>query len=192
LRSRPVNLLAPFTETLMTDPGNVSMSQSMSQPEGRNQTSPAGARGAPPSGGPSPSGEQAGAGSVVDRGMDAARQAKDQAAEAVESRVTRETGRAAQSLQQFAESIRKASHEAEPNPLAPWVDRVADGLVRVSRSIDGAGPRDLVRAVEGFARREPLLFLGGALAVGVAGARFLKSSGKALQSSTASAAGSMP
>ena len=49
-------------------------------------------------------------------------------------------------------------------------------LDRLSGSVRDATVRDIVRATERFARREPLLFLGGAFTLGLFAARFLKSS----------------
>jgi hypothetical protein len=51
-----------------------------------------------------------------------------------------------------------------------------DGLDSVATVLRDQDPRSIVRAVEGFARRQPALFVAGSVAAGFALARFLKSS----------------
>jgi len=48
-------------------------------------------------------------------------------------------------------------------------------MERVSNYLQRTDVAELVDGVEDFARREPLLFVGGAFALGLLGARFLKS-----------------
>ena len=57
-----------------------------------------------------------------------------------------------------------------------YVDQAAEQLERFGGYLRSADVHDMADRVEDAARRQPALFLGGMLALGLAGARFLKSS----------------
>ena len=77
-----------------------------------------------------------------------------------------------------AQALRKTSTKLkEPGPLPTMADRAADTIDEIAEFINKRTLRDVVGSVEGFARREPAMFIGGALAAGLVAARFLKSSG---------------
>lgn len=59
-----------------------------------------------------------------------------------------------------------------------YAARAADGLERVTRALREQDLTALIEQTEDFARREPRVFLGGAVATGFLLARFLKSSGR--------------
>ena len=59
---------------------------------------------------------------------------------------------------------------------AEYGRKAADGLERFTNYLRQNDTRALVREVENFGRRQPALLLGGAFLLGLAGARFLKSS----------------
>lgn len=61
-------------------------------------------------------------------------------------------------------------------PLGDVTTKAADGVEGVASFFENKQIGDVVREVERFARREPAIFLGAALAVGLIGGRFLKSS----------------
>ena len=54
--------------------------------------------------------------------------------------------------------------------------KAAAQLERFSHFLENTDGEEALRSVEEFARKRPLLFLGGAVALGFGGARFLKSS----------------
>lgn len=62
--------------------------------------------------------------------------------------------------------------------LGELVDRAVLGVDRASRYVGQSEPQDMVRDLEGLARRRPGAFLGGAFVAGLLLARFLKSSGE--------------
>ena len=102
---------------------------------------------------------------------------------AVKKQVTEKLGEqqqaAAAGLGQFAQALRKAAHEgdAERNPTLQQVaDRAAEGLDRFSQTLRSKDFDTMVRDVESFARSQPAVFLGAAVAVGFLAIRFLKSS----------------
>ncbi|MEZ4295247.1 MAG: hypothetical protein R3B70_09755 [Polyangiaceae bacterium] len=99
-----------------------------------------------------------------------------EAQQAVSARVSRRAERSAVELEQVARALRKTREDLGGNTAAPYVDKAAAQLERLSRYMRTTDAREMLRGVESFARREPLVFLGGAFAIGMLGARFLKSS----------------
>ena len=81
-------------------------------------------------------------------------------------------GQVADALRMTGDQLRTSRQEK----VARYALQASDQVRRLSESIRGAEPRELLRRVEEVARREPALFLGGAFALGLIGARFLKSS----------------
>lgn len=87
--------------------------------------------------------------------------------------------RSANDLGLLAKTLNLASEQLEGNIAAPYVGKLASQVERLSRFIDEADARRLREDVETLGRKQPLLFIGGALALGIAGGRFLKSSARA-------------
>lgn len=125
---------------------------------------------------------------VAGQAKGVANQVAGQAKDIVRSRLSTQTSRSAIQVGELANALRQTSAQLEDNVASPFVSKAADRLDRVSELLD-ADPTELVRNVEQFARREPLLFLGGAFALGIVGARFLKSSATHAQSGRMSASG---
>ncbi len=83
-----------------------------------------------------------------------------------------------------ADTVRRVSgtlHDTEAdNPVsgyaARYTDTAAQKLDSVAKYFDGADLKDIARDLESYARRNPAIFLGGAFAIGIMAARFLKSS----------------
>ena len=117
-------------------------------------------------------------GDVTGRVASDAKQVAAQAKDLVSNQVTERAGRSATDILQVARALRQSRRDLGDNAAAPYVDKAADQLERFSRFLRDKSPGDVVRDVESFARREPLLFLGGAFALGMLGARFLKSSAR--------------
>jgi hypothetical protein len=115
-------------------------------------------------------------GELVEQAKTAASKMADQAKSVVRSRVSERASRSATEVGDFARALRQTGRQIEGNMASPLVGRAADQLDRVAEMLDSNDPDELVRNVERFARQQPLLFLGGAFALGLAGARFLKSS----------------
>jgi hypothetical protein len=105
-------------------------------------------------------------------------QATAQAKPQLESRkeqVAEGLGSTARALYQTSRQLREQEGAA---PVAAYVERAA---ARVDRLADHLRERDLsqlIGEVEDFARRQPVLFVGGAFTLGLFAARFLKSSGE--------------
>jgi hypothetical protein len=62
--------------------------------------------------------------------------------------------------------------------LAGYADRVAGQVDQMATYLRQSDPARVLHDLEDFARREPVLFLAGAFAMGLLGTRFLKSSGR--------------
>ena len=78
-------------------------------------------------------------------------------------------------VREMGEQLKQPEHGAVAQYAAHYGDVAADQLQQVSAYLRQHDVKQLVREVENFARREPLLFSGGAFVLGLIGARFLKS-----------------
>jgi hypothetical protein len=114
-----------------------------------------------------------------DKAQELASQAQQKAGEQVESGLARGKSRAAEALGGVAQSLRLSSqHLREQNQegTGRYVEKAAQQVERLSSYLQNTEVGEVVDQVEHFARRQPALFLGGAFALGLLGARFLKSS----------------
>lgn len=81
------------------------------------------------------------------------------------------------SLRQVGENLRGADEQnAVGKFTAQYGDEIARRIEDLSSYVENADFRDIARDVETLARRQPALFIGGAFALGLLAARFLKSS----------------
>lgn len=102
-------------------------------------------------------------------------QVKDQVTQQIDAR--KDT--AVEKVSTVADALRDTSDKLKDiGPLGDVAGRAADGIERVASFFEDRQVGDIVRDVERFARREPALFLGGALAIGLVAGRFLKSSSR--------------
>lgn len=87
---------------------------------------------------------------------------------------------AADEIGGVADALRKVSHEMHqqehPPMITPYAEQAAEGLERFSSTLRERDFNALVRQAEDFARRQPGIFLGGAVVTGFMLARFLRSS----------------
>jgi hypothetical protein len=86
---------------------------------------------------------------------------------------------AADGIGDFAGALRTAAGELESRDksmAAHLGEHAADGLERLAGTLRNKDASTIVRELESFARREPAVFLGAAVAVGFLAVRFLKSS----------------
>lgn len=107
-------------------------------------------------------------------GSNAAAKAKEVAT----TRVERSAGKSAGQIDQVARALHDTSRQLGENSASPYIDKAANELDKVARYLRGATLPDIVKRVETFAHEDPVLFLGGAFVLGLAGARFLKSSAR--------------
>ncbi|MFO0752884.1 MAG: YHS domain-containing protein [Thermodesulfovibrionales bacterium] len=106
-------------------------------------------------------------------------QMKGKVQEQARSMVTEKKGTAAEGLGSVAEILRNVSQQLQGKDqasVARYADTAAEKVDRASRYLRESDADQLFRDVQGLVRRQPGLFLGGALATGFILARFLKSS----------------
>ena len=112
---------------------------------------------------------------VKDRARDAASTVKDEAGEKLQSGMDMAKQRAADSLQDVARSLKQSCESRSDGP-AHYINAAGERVQRAADYLERTDTREMVRHAERFARNQPALFLGGAFALGVLAARFLKSS----------------
>ena len=114
---------------------------------------------------------------------DVAGKAYDIAAEKATSKIVEQKTNLAQGLSSIADNIRQMGEslrgEEDPHGVAKFTadygDTLAEKVEQVSGYLDKRDLGALVNDIEGFAHRNPVLFLGAAFALGIGAARFLKS-----------------
>jgi hypothetical protein len=114
---------------------------------------------------------------------DALGQVKDNASTAIDDK----KANLAQGLTSVADTLRQVGDTLKPAEGAPPANKVAElttqyteslsqQVEKISGYLERQDLRGLMGDLEGFARRNPAIFLGGAFALGILAARFLKSS----------------
>lgn len=104
-----------------------------------------------------------------DAAQSAASAAKDQA-ETAKSSVADEMSGVASALRTAAEDMRSGS------PQERTFGQIAEGLADASEAMRNKDLSEMVHDVSVFARKNPLVFLGGAALIGFAATRFAKAS----------------
>jgi len=90
------------------------------------------------------------------------------------NRATDGLGSVVQAVRQSTQQLRDQDHDV----IARYVEQAADQIERVSQQIRNKEVGELMSDVQRLARRQPALFIGGAFALGLIGARFFKSSAR--------------
>lgn len=134
--------------------------------------------------GGSPQGGSSQGASVVDQAKDTAQhlagQAKEQVGQRAQSAFDQGKTRVADSLTAVVQALRQATKQLEGQGqaafLGQYLNRGVGQVERLANYVRNADVHDVTQQVEGLARRQPAVFLGGVFAVGLVGARFLKSS----------------
>lgn len=84
-------------------------------------------------------------------------------------------GSVAQAVRQTTQNLRDQQHDT----VAQYVERAADQIERLSERLKNKDITEVLDDAQRLARQQPALFIGGAFALGLVGARFLKSSSPA-------------
>lgn len=125
----------------------------------------------------------ASAGAVMDQAKETISSVASKAGNTVATRLDKQKEKAAQGLGSVAQALRQTGEQLRAQnqevPVDEYVATAADQIERFSGYVRSKSVREMVGGVEQFARRQPGLFLGGALVLGLLGARFLKSSAHA-------------
>lgn len=112
---------------------------------------------------------------LAEDARDLGSQVKTSARELVTSEVEKRTSQGADDLSDVARALRESGRELDGNMAGPYVQKAAEKIDDFSLYLRTATPTRVLASVKGFAAREPLLFLGGAFALGLVGSRFMKS-----------------
>jgi hypothetical protein len=115
-------------------------------------------------------------------------QAKQKSGEVMEQTRTRafdmmdeQKSRAAEGLGSVASALRQTGDNLRSGDQAQFgefADRAADAVERFSGELRSKDMNELLYEAERFARREPEIFLGGAVLLGLMAARFMKASSR--------------
>jgi hypothetical protein len=81
------------------------------------------------------------------------------------------------------------AHLQEKSLLADYLDKASGQVSQITETLGAQDPEEIVTQVKQLAARQPLLFVGGALAVGFLGTRFLRSSAPAESTASTPAGG---
>lgn len=131
------------------------------------------------------SGQQTGGGNdLLQHAKQTTSEVVDQVQHQAGSRLDRQKDEAAKDLQQLAGAVRHLGDELggqqQAGPIAQYAAeygrKAADGIERLTNYLRTNDTKALVSEIESFGRRQPALLLGGAFLLGLAGARFFKSS----------------
>lgn len=111
------------------------------------------------------------------RAKEAASTAGHKAVERVQERLADQVSRATGQLESVASSLRTAGAQMPAdNGIGRYMVQAATQVDNLASFLNNREVGELVDEVEDFARRQPAVFIGGAFALGVLGARFLRSS----------------
>ena len=87
-------------------------------------------------------------------------------------KATQGLGTVASAVRESTQNLRNQQHDV----AARYVEQAADQIERISTRLREKDVVELLSDAQQLARRRPALFVGAAFAIGVIGARFLKSS----------------
>ena len=125
-------------------------------------------------------------GEVASQVQEKAGEMVEQVRRTASTRLDQQKDQATGSLWSVANAIRRTGEELrdkDQGAIAQVTDKAAEQVERLSSFLGHRDVNQIVNEVQHFARRQPGLFLGGAFALGLLGARFLKSSSQSSQSS---------
>jgi len=101
-----------------------------------------------------------------------------EARHAVEDRLGSQKSRIGEGIGGVVQALRQVGGARQQPQLAPalipYIDKAADQMEKVSQYFDSKNLGEMAHDVESYARREPIVFLGGAFMLGLLGGRFLK------------------
>lgn len=116
--------------------------------------------------------------SMQDTGIEHPHGLMDQVRDATFRGLDHQKSRMASELTSLVETLRQGGRQGEGGDprMASFVDNAARQVERFAGGLRDRDVRQMVADTERFARERPSIFLGGAFVLGLAAARFLKSS----------------
>ncbi len=122
---------------------------------------------------------EAAAKSLADDLKTKASQTAEEVKSSVQNATANKRNEAADEVSSIADSLRKAADDMrDGSPQARTMSQIASGFADASDAIRSKDLAELSREVSGFARRNPIAFLGGAALIGFTAARLAKASAK--------------
>ena len=115
----------------------------------------------------------------AEQGQEKAAEAAEQGREKAKGQISTQKERASGELQGIARALKSTGEqlrEEDQDSIGRYADQAAEQVERLSNFLSEKDSEELVSEVEDFARNRPSVFLGGAFVLGLAAARFLKSS----------------
>ena len=116
---------------------------------------------------------------ALDQGQQVAGQALDKAKDTVKSTLSTQKEKAVSTLGSFTDALHATGNQFRQSGqgvFGGYADSLAGQVDRAVSYLRENDVDDLTAQVEDFARKQPALFIGGAFVIGIALARFLKSS----------------
>jgi len=123
--------------------------------------------------------EQQRSDSTTEQVKQTAQQATDKAQEMAMSQADKGKSRAASTLTGVAGAFHQAAgqmRQQNQGMYAGYIDQAANQIDGFATYLQGQNVGDMIDQVEQFGREQPVLFVGGAFALGLFAARFLKAS----------------
>lgn len=117
-------------------------------------------------------------GSLGEKTRRAAAQAQQKAGEQVKSGIDTGKQRAAGALHGVADSLLHGTGDHPAEGATRYIQQAGEQMRRAADWLENTNVEELTERTEEFARRQPALFIGGAFALGLVAARFLKSSSR--------------
>ena len=109
--------------------------------------------------------------------------------ESANAQLTQQKDRATDGLGSVAHAVRQSTQQLrdqQHDTIAQYIEQAADQLEKLSTRLKEKNVNEIVDDAQRFARQRPALFVGSAFAIGLLGARFLKSSSPGYNRSSAS------
>lgn len=127
----------------------------------------------------SPTAPQRAGGSQQSTGIQQPTGMVDRVKQSATAQLTNQKDRGTDALGSVAQAVRSSTQrlrDEHHDEIAGYVDKAADQIEHWSRRLKEKDIDELVTDVQRLARRQPAVFIGSAFVLGLAGARFLKSS----------------
>lgn len=117
--------------------------------------------------------------SQAQQGQESGPALKDRIRQTANTQLNRQKDRATDELGNVAQAVRQTTQqlrERDQHTAAHYIEQAANQLQRFSEGLKNKDVAELLNDAQRLARRQPALFIGGAFALGLIGARFFKSS----------------
>ena len=119
-------------------------------------------------------------GPVVDQVRERVGPVVDQVKERASAAAQQQMTSAAEGLDGAAGAVNSVGEQLREHNLADLTlhDRAAEQIEKAATWLRATTPQEIAHEVEDFAKRQPTIFVAGALALGLLGVRFLRSAGQ--------------